>query len=91
MAQMMMMQPGQDGLSAAWQRGSINNQPPSARMNNSGFARSEGPTDLPSLDKMIMQRWQAQQLMHMSQKMMHVHSMIEMLREHNRTLKRATG
>jgi hypothetical protein len=38
-----------------------------------------------------MQQWQAQQLMHMSQKMMHVHSMIEMLREHNRTLKRATG
>ncbi len=33
-----------------------------------------------------MQQWQAQQSMHMSQQMMHMHSMIEMLREQNRTL-----
>jgi hypothetical protein len=35
---------------------------------------------------MIMQQLQAQQLMHMSQQMMHMHSMIEMLQEQNRTL-----
>ena len=38
------------------------------------------------MDPMIMQQWQAQQLMHMSQQMMHMHSMIEMLQEQNRTL-----
>ena len=54
--QMMMMQPGQDGLSAAWQRGIMNNQPPNAGMNNSKFARSEGPSGFPSLDPMIMQQ-----------------------------------
>jgi hypothetical protein len=81
---LMMMQPGQDGMSTCWQRGSMNNQPPSAGMNNSGFARSEGPTGSPSLDPMIMQQWQAQQLMHMSQQMIHMHNMIEMLQEQNR-------
>jgi hypothetical protein len=77
--QMMLMPPGQDGVSAAWQRGSINNQPPNAGMNNSEFAIFEGPSALPSLDPMIMQQWQTQQLMHM-------HSMIETLQEQNRTL-----
>jgi hypothetical protein len=38
------------------------------------------------MDPMIMQQWQAQQSMHMSQQMMHMHSMIEMLQEQNRTL-----
>jgi hypothetical protein len=73
--QMMLMQPGQDGVSAAWQRGSINNQPPNAGMNNSEFA-------IP----MIMQQWQTQQLMHMLQRMVHMHSMTEMLQEQNRKL-----
>jgi hypothetical protein len=34
----------------------------------------------------IMQQWRAQQLIHMSQQMMYMHNMIEMLQEQNRTL-----
>ena len=85
--QMKLMQPGQDGLSAAWQRGSINNQPPNAGMHNSKFARSEGPSGFPSWDPMIMQQWQAQRLIHksLSQQMMHMHIIIEMLQEENWT------
>jgi hypothetical protein len=38
------------------------------------------------MDPMIVQQWQAQQLMHMPQQMVHMHRMIEMLQEENRTL-----
>ena len=35
---------------------------------------------------MILQQWQTQQLLRMSQRTVHMHSMIEMLQEQNRTL-----
>jgi hypothetical protein len=53
---------------------------------NSRFEKSEGPFGLPSLDPMIRLQWQTQQFMHVLQQMMHMHKMIEMLQEQNRTL-----
>jgi hypothetical protein len=57
------MKPGQDALSAAWLRGSINNQPSNAGgsgggggMNNSEFVIAERPSGLQSFDPMIMQQ-----------------------------------
>ena len=60
--------------------------PPNAGVNDFEFAICEGPSALPSLDPMILQQWQTQQLLRMSQRTVHMHSMIEMLQEQNRTL-----
>ena len=43
MAPPQMMQPGQGGMPAGWQGGSMNNQPPNAEMNSSEFGQVRAP------------------------------------------------
>ena len=82
MAPPQMMQPGQGGMPAGWQGGSMNNQPP----NNAGVvAGSEGPAD-----PMLMQQWQAHQAQaqqqQMMQHMMQMRITLEYLQQENKKL-----
>ena len=89
MAPQQMMQPGQGGMAAGWQGGSMNNQPPNAVINNAGVAGSEGPAGMSS-DPMLMHQWQAQQaqqqMMHMQMVHMQMQGMIDVLQQENKKL-----
>jgi len=87
MAPPQMMQPGQVGMAAGWQGGSMNNQPPNAVINNAGVAGSEGPAGMSS-DPMLMHPWQAQQqmLQHMQHMHMQMQSRIDLLQQENTKL-----
>jgi hypothetical protein len=88
--QMMLMRPGQSGMSAGWQRGSKNNQPPNAEMNSSEVvAGSEGSSGMALLDPVIGLQWQELRLMHMSQQVKRfsrISSVVALYSEYTRAL-----